>query len=538
MIRHEPHPRIAAQVGVHEQPQGSARLGNRVLEPLQEWVGVAGEARQHPAAVGAAEEAAHGGHCVDGDDGLATALASPSNGGESTQRVAVANPGKAVAVIAVDRGGAIDSPGDGAHATTHRARGGLGTGADRHVGLSPVEVVEAVAHLQVQHDAAVLLTERDEDRRQERQHGLGGGHPDDAPRRRVRPCDRALKGEDLLLDALGGPQHRLADRGQSVALGRAFKERDPKRIFDRLQTTPGSAVVDAHLLGGGSQGASANDGQEEGDVVPPKCLHDCNIALPNQSYPLRMLMHTLCPTQRNAPPHHLEFTVKVDVRRAGDRGQANWGWLDSKHTFSFANYYDPQHMGFGHLRVINEDRVAGGAGFGAHPHRDMEIISYVVDGGLEHRDTTGSGGVLRHGDVQTMSAGRGVAHSEMNGSTVDPVHFLQIWLTPAKVGTEPAYGQKHFPLTQRGLVLVASPDGRSDSLPIGQDADVFRLLLDHDESVTHPLRRRRAWVQVVSGALTVAGEELQAGDGLALVDAETLDLTANADAEALIFDLR
>jgi redox-sensitive bicupin YhaK (pirin superfamily) len=229
--------------------------------------------------------------------------------------------------------------------------------------------------------------------------------------------------------------------------------------------------------------------------------------------------------------------MKHQIRRAADRGHANHGWLDTNHTFSFANYYDPKHMGFSHLRVINEDRVTAGRGFGPHPHRDMEIISYVVDGALAHRDSTGSGGVIRHGDVQTMSAGRGVFHEEMNGSKSEPVHFLQIWLLPAKNGTPPAYADKHFDLARRGMVLVASPDGRDGSLTIGQDTDLYRLLLDDGKTLMHDVRRSKAWIQVVQGELTVAGEVLKAGDGMALVDAEALELTAKGDVEALVFDL-
>lgn len=229
--------------------------------------------------------------------------------------------------------------------------------------------------------------------------------------------------------------------------------------------------------------------------------------------------------------------MQTFVRRAEDRGHANWGWLDTRHTFSFARFYDPAFMGFGPLRVINEDRVSPARGFGRHPHRNMEIISYVVDGALAHQDTTGSGGVLRHGDVQAMSAGRGIAHSEKNGSTKDPVHFLQIWLEPMETETAPRYDQKHFALDQRGLTLLVSPDGRGGSLPIGQDADLFRLLLDDGARLDHAVRGPRAWVQVVSGTLSVAGETLAPGDGLAIEDVDALAFEAEGDVEALVFDL-
>lgn len=229
--------------------------------------------------------------------------------------------------------------------------------------------------------------------------------------------------------------------------------------------------------------------------------------------------------------------MQSHLRRAEDRGSANWGWLDTRHTFSFANYYDPRHMGFGPLRVINEDRVRGGAGFGAHPHRDMEIISYVVEGALAHRDSSGGGGVLRHGDVQTMSAGSGVVHTEMNGSPKAPVHFLQIWLLPARKGTEPRYAQKHFDLERRGKVLVASPDGREGALQIGQDVDMWRLLLDADQRLEHTLRGQRAWVQVVEGSLEVNGERLEAGDGIGIESVSEIALVPGAETEALLFDM-
>ncbi|MCB9781136.1 MAG: pirin family protein [Alphaproteobacteria bacterium] len=233
----------------------------------------------------------------------------------------------------------------------------------------------------------------------------------------------------------------------------------------------------------------------------------------------------------------------MEIRKATQRGHADHGWLDSHHSFSFAGYYDPRFMGFGDLRVINEDRVAPGRGFGTHPHRDMEIVSYVVDGALSHRDTIGNGSVIRPGEVQLMSAGRGIAHSEMNHDPAAPVHFLQIWLLPAATGTAPRYEQRFFDPAEGGVRLVASPDGRDGSLTIGQDVDLYRVLLGAGETAARPLRRRRAWVQVVRGTLEVEGALLQPGDGLA-IDARadetppTLRLTAHDDVEALLFDLR
>ena len=232
--------------------------------------------------------------------------------------------------------------------------------------------------------------------------------------------------------------------------------------------------------------------------------------------------------------------MQMAIRRAAERGHANHGWLDTNHTFSFAGYYDPRFMGFSHLRVINEDRVSGGGGFPPHPHRNMEIISYVVEGALEHRDTMGTGTVIRPGEVQLMSAGTGVAHSEYNHSHDDAVHFLQIWVLPKEAGTAPRYDQRAFPADDpdfRGLRLVVSPDGRDGSLTIGQDMDLHRLLLDEGGTATHTTQRERAWVQVVRGELEVNGVLLQASDGLAIEGAERLSFTAHGPVEALVFDL-
>lgn len=230
--------------------------------------------------------------------------------------------------------------------------------------------------------------------------------------------------------------------------------------------------------------------------------------------------------------------MQMSIRRSADRGHADHGWLDSHHTFSFAGYRDPNHMGFGALRVINQDRVEPGRGFGTHPHRDMEIISYVVEGALGHRDTLGTGSIITPGEVQLMSAGRGIAHSEMNGSQTEPVHFLQIWIMPTRSGTEPRYAQKAFPTDASGLRVVVSPEGREGSLSIGANADLYRLLLKPAETAQHTPARRRNWVQVVRGTLEVNGALLYPGDGLAILDAEGLAFTAHEDAvEALVFDL-
>ena len=231
----------------------------------------------------------------------------------------------------------------------------------------------------------------------------------------------------------------------------------------------------------------------------------------------------------------------IAVRPAEERGIANFGWLDSRHSFSFGHYYDPKHMGFGPLRVINEDRVRPGAGFDTHGHRDMEIISYVLEGALAHQDSIGTGSVIRPGDVQRMSAGSGIRHSEYNDSRDEPVHFLQIWLLPDEEGLTPSYEQKSFADDEkRGrLRLVASRDGRDGSVRIHQDADLYASLLDKDEAVSHALAAgRRGWIQVVRGGVEVNGQSLRAGDGAAASDLPTLEVKATVDgSEFLLFDL-
>ena len=227
----------------------------------------------------------------------------------------------------------------------------------------------------------------------------------------------------------------------------------------------------------------------------------------------------------------------IQIRRAEERGHADHGWLDARHTFSFAGYHDPAHMGFRSLRVMNEDRVQPGQGFGTHPHRDMEIVTYVLEGALEHKDSMGNGEVLKPGEFQRMSAGTGITHSEMNGSDTEPVHFLQIWILPEEGGTKPRYDQQHFP-REDGVQLVVSPDGRDGSLTIGQNIDLYRVLLPAGGEATQALTRRRGWVQLIRGELQVNGTLLQAGDGLALVDPDAARMTAGDSAvEALLFDL-
>jgi hypothetical protein len=230
----------------------------------------------------------------------------------------------------------------------------------------------------------------------------------------------------------------------------------------------------------------------------------------------------------------------ISVRRAEDRGHARHGWLDSLHTFSFADYRDPEHMGFRALRVINEDRVQPGQGFATHSHRDMEIVSYVLDGALEHRDSLGTGSVIRPGDVQRMSAGTGVTHSEYNHSKSDVVHFLQIWILPEREGLPPSYEQKHFPSDERRgtLRLVASKTGREGSIRIQQDVELYATLLGAGEAVEHAFRPgRHGWLQLARGSCALNGIALEAGDGAALSAERSVRLVGSQEAEALLFDL-
>ena len=230
----------------------------------------------------------------------------------------------------------------------------------------------------------------------------------------------------------------------------------------------------------------------------------------------------------------------ANLRAASERGRSNHGWLDSAHTFSFSSYYDPRHMGFGPLRVINDDRVVPGAGFGTHGHRDMEILSYVLEGALAHQDSLGNGSMIRPGDVQRMSAGTGIQHSEFNHSSAEPVHFLQIWIVPDQVGYAPGYEQKYFSAEEkRGrLCLVASRAGREGSVSLHQDADVYAALLDGNDAVEFALNSGRlAWIQVARGELRVDGQPLREGDGLALDEPGRVRLDGARAAEVLLFDM-
>lgn len=231
----------------------------------------------------------------------------------------------------------------------------------------------------------------------------------------------------------------------------------------------------------------------------------------------------------------------ITIRPSQARGNANFGWLDSKHTFSFGNYYDPNQMGFASLRVINEDKVQPGQGFGTHSHKDMEIISYVLSGELEHKDSIGSGSVIRPGDVQRMSAGTGIAHSEFNASSSNLVHFLQIWIMPDKVGIEPSYEQKHFSLAEKEgkLQLVASPDGRDNSVTIHQDVNLYIAALKNGDRVNYsPRENRSLWIQVAKGSVEINDQPLQAGDGAAITQEINIAISATRnETEILLFDL-
>ncbi len=233
-------------------------------------------------------------------------------------------------------------------------------------------------------------------------------------------------------------------------------------------------------------------------------------------------------------------STNLHIRRAGERGHANHGWLNTHHTFSFADYYDPAHMGFRSLRVINDDIVAPGQGFGTHPHRDMEIFSYVLEGSLEHKDSMGNGRRLKPGQIQLMSAGRGITHSEFNPSLSEPLHFLQIWIQPRERGLAPSYTEWH-PRPEHcdaGKVLLISPDGRDGSATIHQDAEIYRIRLKSGQTAVHKLRPgRAAWLQVAEGSLTLNGILVLAGDGASTEAAEMLTFTAVEQTEAILFDL-
>jgi redox-sensitive bicupin YhaK (pirin superfamily) len=231
----------------------------------------------------------------------------------------------------------------------------------------------------------------------------------------------------------------------------------------------------------------------------------------------------------------------IQMRPAAERGRTEWGWLDSRHTFSFGEYEDPAHVGYGPLRVINDDRVKPGAGFGTHGHTDMEILSYVLEGALEHKDSSGGGGVIRPGEIQFMRAGTGVMHSEYNASKTEPVHFLQVWIVPDRRRLAPGYAQKAFDAGEaaRGFVLLASKDGRSGSIHVQQDVDLWVTRLSPAEARSFALApNRRAWVHVARGRVALNGKELSEGDGASLSGERSIELTGREDAEVLVFDLR
>ncbi len=230
----------------------------------------------------------------------------------------------------------------------------------------------------------------------------------------------------------------------------------------------------------------------------------------------------------------------INIRKSNDRGHADHGWLNTRFTFSFADYYDPKHVQFRTLRVMNDDRVAGGGGFPTHPHRDMEIVTYVLEGALAHKDSMGNGSVIKPGDVQYMSAGTGVAHSEFNASKTETVHLYQIWMFPDKQGYTPAYDQRNFSdAEKRGkLRLVVSPDGREGSVKIRQDNELYATVLGAGDSVKHELKpERHAYVQVAKGSVTLNGKTLETGDGAEISEEQALELKGAKEAEVLLFDL-
>jgi redox-sensitive bicupin YhaK (pirin superfamily) len=230
----------------------------------------------------------------------------------------------------------------------------------------------------------------------------------------------------------------------------------------------------------------------------------------------------------------------IQIRRADERGRTDWGWLDSRHTFSFGEYFDPEHVGFRSLRVINDDRVEPGAGFGTHGHRDMEILSYVLEGTLEHKDSTGGGGMIRPGEIQFMRAGTGVTHSEFNASKADPVHFLQIWIVPAERGLAPGYDQRRFDAdaASRRLVLLASGDGRDGSIHVRQDVDLWATRVrSGGRRVVALAEGRHAWIHVAGGSVGANGVDLSEGDGAAVSAESSLEIEGRDAGEVLIFDL-
>jgi quercetin 2,3-dioxygenase len=230
----------------------------------------------------------------------------------------------------------------------------------------------------------------------------------------------------------------------------------------------------------------------------------------------------------------------IQIRKSNERGHADHGWLNTRFTFSFADYYDPEHAHFRTLRVMNDDRIAGGGGFPMHAHRDMEIVTYVLEGALAHQDSMGNGSVIKAGDVQYMSAGSGITHSEFNASEKEPVHLYQIWMFPEKRGLQPTYDQKNFPETEkRGkLRLVVSPDGRDGSVKIRQNNELYAAVLGNRESVQHELKpERHAYVQVARGSVMLNGKELEEGDGAAISEEKSVNLTGVNESEVLLFDL-
>jgi len=267
-------------------------------------------------------------------------------------------------------------------------------------------------------------------------------------------------------------------------------------------------------------------------------ISNCKLQIANWQFEICILQFAISRTLADIDPY--VRGLMIQIRRAADRGHADHGWLDTYHTFSFADYYDPEQMGFRSLRVINEDRVAPGQGFGMHGHRDMEIVTYVLAGALEHRDSLGNGEILRPGEFQRMTAGTGIRHSEFNPSADEPVHLYQIWLLPERNGLPPSYEQRAFANEERQnrLRVVASRDAREGSLTIQQDADIFLSTLAARSEVSHTLGPgRHAWLQVLRGGVDLNGQPLSTSDGAAVSEEDVLSIAATAPAEIMLFDL-
>src|SRR5947207_1250452 len=329
-------------------------------------------------------------------------------------------------------------------------------------------------------------------------------------------------------------QQRLAHRSQADGMCLTFEQALAYLILERFDLSAQCRLRQKHFLRRAADIGSFGDGHEVAQLTQ---FHSGSISKMQS----QAKNSALAAFVRDGHYVRMKTTeTTLTPRRANERGHADHGWLNSYHTFSFADYYDPAHIGFRSLRVINDDRVAPGQGFGTHPHRDMEIFSYVLQGALQHKDSMGNGSVLKPGQIQLMSAGRGVTHSEFNPSRTEPLHFLQIWIQPSERGLAPSHTEWRPTPTQANApkVLVFSPDGRENSAIIHQDAEVYRIRLQPGQTVTHELKPGRGrWLQIAEGAVACNGVALETGDGASSEEAGTLSLIASRPTEALLFDL-